>query len=266
MTTDPVGASTPPRSTNPDDYQNVPRAVAAMAKEFPSGFEIAAHSHARDQLLYAITGVMRVRTDSEAWIVPPDRAVFLPAGTRHTVGIRGSLEMRTLYIANGAAGLPTRASVLEVSDLLRSLILAMLKEPVLYDEHGRGGLMARLILIELAAARRLPLMVPMPTDMRLRRVCDAMLAAPESRASVEQWAALAGVSSRTLAQLFERQLNMGLAVWRQRARFHNAVEALAAGRQVSEVARASGYGSTSAFAAAFRKAMGVPPSGIKTAG
>ena len=110
MTTESGGASTPPRSTNPDDYQNVPRAVAAMAKEFPSGFEIAAHSHARDQLLYAITGVMRVRTDSEAWIVPPDRAVFLPAGTRHTVGIRGSLEMRTLYIANGAAGLPTRCA------------------------------------------------------------------------------------------------------------------------------------------------------------
>ncbi|MGD9615439.1 MAG: helix-turn-helix transcriptional regulator [Alphaproteobacteria bacterium] len=261
-----IRASEPPRSTDPDDYQHVPRAVAAMAKEFPSGFEIAAHSHTRDQLLYAISGVMRVRTDAEAWIVPPDRAVFVPAGTRHTVGIRGNLDMRTLYIADGAPGLPTRASVIEVSDLLRSLILALFDEPVLYDERGRGGLIARLILIELAAAPCLSLMVPMPGDARLRRVCDAVLAAPESHASIEHWAALAGVSSRTLARLFERQLDMGFAVWRQRARFHNAVEALAAGLTISEVARANGYRSASAFAAAFRKVIGVSPSGIKIAG
>jgi len=57
--------------------------------------------HTRDQLLYAVSGVMRIQTDAEAWIVPPDRAVYLPAGTRHTVGIRGNLEMRTLYITEG---------------------------------------------------------------------------------------------------------------------------------------------------------------------
>jgi AraC-like DNA-binding protein len=236
-----------------------------MAKQFPSGFEIAPHSHSRGQLLYAISGVMRVRTDADAWIVPPDRAVFMPAGTRHTVGIRDNLEMRTLYIANNAAGLPPGASVLEVSDLLRALILAMLDEPVLYDEHGRGGLIARLILIELAAAPRLKLMVPMPEDARLRRVCDAVLAAPQSHAGIEAWAAHAGVSSRTLARLFESQLGMGFAAWRQRARFHNAVEALAAGRPISDVAHANGYRSASAFTAAFRKVMGVSPSGIKAA-
>jgi AraC-like DNA-binding protein/quercetin dioxygenase-like cupin family protein len=258
-------ANEPARSTNPDDYQSVPRAVAVMAKEFPSGFEIAAHSHARAQLLYAVSGVMRVRTDAEAWIVPPDRAVFLPAGTRHAIGIRGDLDMRTLYIADRSAGLPARASVLEVSDLLRALILAMIEEPVLYDEQRRGGLIARLILIELAAAPRLKLMVPMPADARLRRVCHAVLAAPESPANVEEWAALAGVSSRTLARLFENQLGMGFAAWRQRARFHNAVEALAAGRPISEVARVNGYRSASAFAAAFRKVMGASPSDLRTA-
>lgn len=266
MRTRNIRVGEPPRSIDPDDYQRVPRAVAAMAKKFPSGFEIAPHSHTRDQLLYAISGVMRVRTDAEAWLVPPDRAVFVPAGTRHTIGIRGDLDMRTLYIADGAAGLPARASVIEVSDLLRSLILALFDEPVLYDEHGRGGLIARLILIELAAAPCLSLMVPMPTDARLRRICDTVLAAPESQAGVEQWAALAGVSSRTLARLFERQLGMGFAVWRQRVRFHNAVESLAAGRPIAEVARANGYRSASAFAAAFRKVMGVSPSGIRGAG
>ena len=91
------------RSTDPAAYQTVPRPVAAMAKRFPPGFQITPHSHARDQLLYAVSGVMRVQTETEAWIVPPDRAVYLPAGTRHTVAIRDDLEMRTLYIEIGRA-------------------------------------------------------------------------------------------------------------------------------------------------------------------
>jgi hypothetical protein len=40
-----------------------------------------------------------------------------------------------------------KCAVIEVSDLLRSLILALIREPVLYDEHGKGGLIARLIAV-----------------------------------------------------------------------------------------------------------------------
>jgi len=262
----PFDALRPDRSTDPDDYQALPRPVAAMAKPFPSGFEIAPHEHARDQLLYAVAGVMRIETETEAWIVPPDRAVYLPAGTRHRVVIRGDLEMRTLYIAAAEpAGLPQRPTVIEVSELLRALILALIDEPVLYDDAGRGGLIARLILAELALARRLPLVVPMPIDPRLRRLCDALLVNPESEYTLDDWAAQAGASARTLARLFQSELSMGFAVWRQRVRFHNAVEALAAGQPIARVARANGYRSASAFSAAFRKTIGTAPSAIRIA-
>src|ERR1700732_381973 len=64
----------PARSTNRDDYQRVPRPVAAMAKDFPNGFVIAPHSHPRAQLVYAADGVMRVISPLGAWVVPPVRA------------------------------------------------------------------------------------------------------------------------------------------------------------------------------------------------
>ena len=88
----------PERSTDPLDYQTVPRSVAAMAKGFPSGFHIARHSHTRDQLLWSVSGTMRVRTDTEAWIVPPDRAVYLPAAVEHEFrqDNRGMLKDRCL--------------------------------------------------------------------------------------------------------------------------------------------------------------------------
>jgi mannose-6-phosphate isomerase-like protein (cupin superfamily) len=156
----PLGFAMARRSTDANDYQFVPRPLAAMSKSFRDGFEIAPHHHARDQLVYAVTGVMRVRTEAEAWIVPPDRAVYLPAHTVHSISIRGQVEMRTLYVSRDASDdLPATPTVLEVSPLLRELVLALIEEPVVYDEEGRGGAVAFLILAEIARARRLSLVI-----------------------------------------------------------------------------------------------------------
>jgi AraC-like DNA-binding protein/mannose-6-phosphate isomerase-like protein (cupin superfamily) len=254
----------PPRSIDPRDYQTVPRPIAAMAKSFTDGFEIAAHEHARDQLLYAVTGVMRVQTEQGVWIVPADRAVYVPAGTVHSVSIRGDLEMRTLYISPGSCpGLPVAPAVIEVSDLLRELVLAIIDEPVLYEEEGRGGAIARVILSEITRAKPMSLVLPMPRDPRLQRVCRAILDEPASRLTLEGWAEAGGASVRTLARLFQREVGLSFAMWRQRVRFLNALEAIVSGEPIARVASSNGYRSTSAFSAAFRKVMGQPPTALR---
>ena len=254
----------PARSTDPNDYQDLPRAVAGMAKSFADGHEIGLHHHPRDQLLYALSGIMRIRTAREAWIVPPDRAVYIPAGTGHSVSMRGAVEMRTLYIKAGSApDLPDAPVAIQVTDLLRALIMALIEEPLLYDEAGRGGAIAGLIQSEIARAGRLSLVVPMPADARLSRMCLALLAEPSDARTLDQWAGLAGASPRTLARLFRDQVGLSFAVWRQRVRFHNALEALVKGEPLVRVAARNGYRSPSAFSAAFRKAMGVAPSALR---
>jgi len=253
------------RSTNSDDYQKVPRPIAAMSKTFADGSEITPHHHARDQFLYSVTGLMRVRTAAEAWIVPPDRAVYLPARVEHSIDIRGLVTMSTLYIAPHVhGGLPVAPTVLEVSPLLRELVLALIDEPVIYDEQGRGGVLAELIFSEITRARRLPLVIPMPRDARLLRVCNAILADPSSRRTLDDWAEAAGASVRTLARLFDQELGVGFVAWRQRVRFHNALESIVAGEPISLVAERNGYRSASAFSAAFRSVMGQPPSSLRS--
>jgi AraC-like DNA-binding protein/quercetin dioxygenase-like cupin family protein len=255
------------RSTNAVDYQNVLRPLAAMSKTFEDGFEIPPHGHPRDQLVYAVTGVMRVRTRTDGWIVPPDRAVYLPAHTEHAIRIRGLVTMSTLYIVRRHHDdLPLAPTVLEVSPLLRELVLALIDEPVIYDEQGRGGAVASLILDEIARARQLPLVIPMPRDARLQRVCDALLADPASRLTLEGWVDVAGASVRTLARLFEEELGVSFVAWRQRVRFHNALEAIIAGDPISRVAMRNGYRSASAFSAAFRNVMGQSPSSLRVVG
>jgi len=248
------------RSTDPQDYQRVARPFAAMAKSFPDGFEIEPHHHTRDQLIYAVSGLMRVRSAHEAWIVPPDRAGLSPrrddAFDRHA---RRRRDADALYRTRSVPALPAGATVIAVSNLLRELILALIDEPLLYDRAGRGGAIAALLGSEIARAPRLPLVIPMPRDARLRRVCAALLADPSDMRTLDGWSHDAGASPRTLARLFEGELHLTFTAWRQRVRFHNALEAIARDEPIEKIAADNGYRSPSAFAAAFRAVIGHAP-------
>jgi AraC-like DNA-binding protein len=250
-------------ATRPQDargYQRVPRPIAAMAKDFPDGHRIPNDRHERGQLVYGVSGVLTVTTPHGTWVVPPQRAVWVPPRTDHSSRMSGRVQMRTLYLRRDVARrLPAQCCVMNVSGLLRELILAATAMPVLYDRRGRDARVMALILDELQGAADLPLHLPRPRDRRLLRVCDAILAAPADARPLEAWAAEAGASARTLARLFQRETGMSFAHWRQQARLLESLRRLAAGEAVTAVAIDCGYQSPSAFAAMFRRALGVAP-------
>lgn len=253
----------PVRSTEPLDYQDLPQAIGAMAKAFADGWEIPLHHHARDQLLFAKHGIMRLRTERSAWVVPRNCAVYIPGGTRHSVIMHGAVDMRTLYIDNrGTQAVPPALTVISVSNLLRELILALSEESVDYVSGSRAARIASLIEVEIGGAKTLDFNVPLPSDPRLQRVCAQLLAVPSDRRSFEDWSEVAGASPRTLTRLFERDLGMGFNRWRQQVRFQSALDPLSDGVPISFVARLHGYNSPSAFASAFRKIMGFAPSEV----
>src|SRR5262245_7232443 len=72
--------------------------VVPFAFDLPDRHRIPEHAHHRDQLIYARTGVMTVTTKEGAWVVPPNRAVWVPAAVRHHLRMSGRVEMRTLYV------------------------------------------------------------------------------------------------------------------------------------------------------------------------
>lgn len=248
------------RSTNAADYQRIAPPVAAMPKDFPAGFHIEPHSHERGQLLYATRGMMRVTTGQGTWIVPPQRALWIPPGMTHEIRMSGAVAMRTLYIAAGAADtLPGACQVMDVSDLLRALILAAMDEPVEYAPDSRGAAIARLLLHELRAVPALPLHLPQPRDATLQAVCRRVLQQLGKDVYIETLAREAGMSGRSLARLFQRDTGMGFQAWRQQARLAEALAQLSSGKPVALVARDLGYASPAAFTAMFRRALGITP-------
>lgn len=252
-----MGESVPLYRRNLDD---APRPVAVMARTLEAGHRIPLHVHRRGQVLHATRGVMRVETAEAAWIVPPARALWLPPQWPHSVTMRGSVEMRTVYIAAAACdALPGQPVFFEISGLLRELILALVDEPVDFDENGRGGFAARLILIELMRQKGRSFEVPMPRDPRALRVAQALLEDSGISHDLDRWADEAGASRRTLARLFRRETGLGFAEWRARLRAIDGLARLSEGASVAETATEVGYASPSAFSAMVRRTLGLAP-------
>src|SRR5512142_1572175 len=99
-------------------------AITTFAHDYPAGHVIPLHFHDRDQLVYASRGVVTVRTRNGTWVVPPQRAVWIPAEIPHTITMSGLVAMRTLYLKpRMARALPRDCCVVHVSPLLKELIL-----------------------------------------------------------------------------------------------------------------------------------------------
>jgi AraC-like DNA-binding protein/mannose-6-phosphate isomerase-like protein (cupin superfamily) len=249
-----------------NDYMNVPRAVVALARDLPPAHEIDWHSHPRFQLVYAARGVMTVDTRDATWVVPPQRAVWMPPTVEHRLKASGAVELRSLYISQDAAArMPKTCEVMEVTPLLRELIVRATDLPLEYDQRGPAGRIMRLLLDELAGLARLPYHLPVPRVAPLAAICRALLDAPDQATTLPEIAGKEGLSSRTLARHFRRHTGMSFAEWRRRARLLRALGWIAEGRPILEVAIELGYESPSAFSAMFRRELGAPPSQFRSA-
>jgi len=243
------------------DFHATPNAMAAMEVDYPSGTSTGRHSHPRGQLLYAIEGVMIVRSDAGSWVVPPNRAAWLIAGVEHEVGMYGAVKIRTVFIDPATAPqLPDTSCVIEVSPLLRELIVAAVRIPVDYRQDSRDGRLMRLLLDELRTSDELPLHLPVPRDARLRTICEALTNDPGNSCTAAQWARQVGVAAKTVHRLFAAETGMTFAHWRKQARLLAALQRIASGERIIDVALDCGYASQSAFSAMFRRHFAVPPS------
>ncbi len=241
------------------DVDHVARPMVAIGTDYSPGTLLDFHTHRRAQFLYGMTGVMEVNTDDGTWMVPPYSGVWLPAGKRHQVRMNG-VSTRSLYIEPHVA---PRAScsceVLVVTPLLHHLLLASAHIPALYDESGRDGALAQLLIYELQQAQALPLFAPLPHDPPLASLCRDFLGQPHIHSLPEDWARQLHRSQRTFNRLFRQQTGMSFAVWRQQACLMAAIPKLLSGSSVTRTALELGYDSPAAFSSMFRKVLGQSP-------
>jgi AraC-like DNA-binding protein len=244
-----------------DQSGDLKSAITTLTHDYPAGHVVPLHFHNRDQLVYASRGVMTVRTPNGTWVVPPHRAVWIPAEIPHTITMSGLVAMRTLYLKPRLAkGLPRDCCVINVSTLLKELILhactvCTLKKSVKWQMH-----LVAVILQQLEAVQTIPLQLPHLSDPRLVRIAEILMSDPRDSRTLAQLCKGTGAGKRSVERLFQQEIGMTFGRWRQQLRLMQGMRLLAEGAKVTHAALESGYGTASAFTSMFRKALGITPS------
>lgn len=223
----------------------------------PAGTRFEWHSHSDHQLAWSPEGVLIVLTGGGSYILPPTRALWIPARTLHETRASGVATLRSVYLR------PSRSpkgwldpTPVAVTPLLAALI-GHLDDDRLRHAHRRR---AEAVLFDLLTPLRVaPIDVRLPADPRARDVAQALLDDPADGRTLHAWGRHVGASSRTLARTFRADTGLSFGRWRTLVRLQAALTQLAEGSPVSVVAERVGYETPSAFVAAFRSHTGVTP-------
>ncbi len=223
----------------------------------PAGTVFDWHTHDDHQLAWASSGVLTVRSGTEAWVLPPTRALWIPAGTRHETLSDSTTTMRSAYVRPSSFSTSWTTCTPVVATALVANLLAYLAED---ERESSQRSHAEQLLVEiLEPAATVSFDVRMPADERALEVAELLKENPADNRTLAQWGHDVGASSRTLARAFLADTGMPFARWRSLVRLNSALEALGSREPVAEVARKVGYESGSAFVAAFRRETGITP-------
>ena len=234
--------------------------ITTLAQDYAAKHVIPLHFHDFDQLVYAAHGVMTVRTERGTWVVPTQRAVWIPAGIQHTIAMSGLVAMRTLYLRPRLSKrLPRDCCVVNVSPLLKELIVhacasGTLNKRIKWQRH-----LIDVILDLLEFVQTVALQLPNPTDPRATHIVEALLANGADGRPLAEICRAAGASRRTAERLFQHEAGMTLGKWRQQLRLMRGMQILAEGAKVTYAAMEAGYSTPSAFISMFRKSLGTTP-------
>lgn len=241
------------------------RPVLTQGREVAAGRMIRDHAHPRGQLLWAVTGVIKVASHACIWVVPPSHAVWIPGGVPHRVATETDAEMLNLYVdpsrelRKGKGPMGQGCAVLELTPFLRELIR-------LLGERSPGGVydarvqrLAEVALDELKALPEAPPSLPGGQDPRLVRLTRHLATNPADTRPLAELARVVGAAPRTLERLFRNETGLSFRQWRNRLRLLAAIDALNRGESSTSIAFSLGWSNPSAFAAAFRAQFGATP-------
>ena len=234
--------------------------ITSLAFEYTAGFHVAEHAHGSDQLIFAIRGVMEVFSGQSMWLIPPQFALWIPAQTSHRIDMPQAVSIRTLYLRPGmVARSSPGCAVLHVTPLLRELIVETVRIGQLRARNRHECALRDLLVFHLTKASSAPISITVPAEAHALCLARWVLDHPSQSKPLAALCADAGVGIRTIQRTFRKEVGTDFATWRRQVRLTKAVELLASGYSVKEVAFAVGYSQPSAFVDTFRRTFGVTP-------
>jgi AraC-like DNA-binding protein len=216
------------------------------------------HSHEGGFLGGVERGLVTLKLEDRTCLLGPSAGCWLPPREGHAADCFGAFAGWFLFVPKRTcASLPKHAMVIAPSQLLAAAVKELAASEA---RSSRRTMLARLVLDQVARCAPLEgFTLAMPCSDGLRTLVGRVLESPGDVMELDAVARLAGMSRRTFTRRFRDETGVSFEQWRQRACVYAAIERLARGESVGEVALAMGYESVSAFIAMFKKHTGFTP-------
>jgi AraC-like DNA-binding protein len=220
------------------------------------------HAHERHQLMYAFSGTLRLEAENGIYLLPPQRAAWIPAGVRHRTTLHnvlsGSIFFAPSLVRHGQASV----RIISAAPIVREMVQYALRWP---PGRNPGDLLADsffktlgLLCVEWIK-EEVPFRLPVAKSRQITAAMEYTLKKLES-ATLEGAAGVAALSPRQFRRRFLAESGI---VWRQfhhQAQMLRAMELLVSPQAtVTNVAYEIGFNSLSAFAKSFTRFTGQSP-------
>lgn len=218
------------------------------------------HFHDKHQLLYAFEGAIEVESASARHLIPRQLAAWIPAGALHRTIIHGERSGSVFFPPDMVSNAVERIRTVLVSTLMREMIREAMRWPIQEPENpvGTTFFAAMATLCSEWIAQETDLFLPTSNDPQLKRALD--YTTQQTTAALAAICHHAGMSERSLRRHLKSDIGMTWEAYRRRSRLLSAVSLLSeTDVPVSDVAAQCGFENPSAFAKAFRLAMGETP-------
>lgn len=236
---------------------DAPGAMLVQTFPMPAGTTFDRHAHDEHQIVWAARGVLSVITDVATWVLPPTRALWIPAGLRHETAASMTATMRTVYLRPDGCPIAWSDPTPVAAPALMAELIAYLDDAGL---TAAARSRAQAVLIDVLEPLRVATIeLRMPRDQRALDVAAALSRDPTDKRTLAQWGRHVGAGERTLARAFLADTGISFGRWRTQLRLQSSLPILAGGGSVASASQRAGYEQPSAFVAAFRRETGLTP-------
>ncbi len=224
------------------------------------------HSHSRHQLLYAFSGTLRVEVEGGVYLLPPQRAVWIPAGVNHLTTLNKVQSGTIFFIPEIVPTNIREVRIISVPPIVKEMILYAMRWPP-EREPGEAIANAYFRVLALLCAEwineKMPFQLPVGKSGQIRKAIDYTLSNLENSSVIEA-AGAANVSPRHFRRRFYSETGITWRQFRLQARIMRAMELLIEpDAKVTDVAYAVGFSSLSAFAKSFTSLTSETPSAYR---
>jgi AraC-like DNA-binding protein/mannose-6-phosphate isomerase-like protein (cupin superfamily) len=238
-----------------------PFAIFAEQALAPVPLEFEPHAHALHELVWVRGGTMTVRLADRVLTVPEGQGLWIPAGTVHSGRMTAHTELCDAYFDTERSPVVfAEPTGIQMTPVLESL-LTHLEDP---DLESGPRLRAEAVVFDVLAPATRQISLQVPRGRRVAPIVAALLADPANDRSLSDWAVSLDVSERTVTRAFRQATGLSFVQWRQTLRVHRALELIAAGLEVQEVAERLGYAQPSTFIVSFKRVLGTTPGAYAT--